>query len=354
VAFEVTVTDDGVPPLSDTRRFLVAVEEAADEENRAPVLATAAAPTLDPMDEDDVDHPGTRIADLIASVAPLDLITDADAGAVEGLAVTAAGTDDGAWEFSLDDGATWLPLGEISDTAARLLAADAATRLRFVPAADFAGAAEIGFRAWDQTSGVNGALADPGAGGGAGAFSAETGTATIVVRPVNDPPVAGDDFAATTAGRSLRLLIAALLANDRDVDGDELTFTLPGAASARGGTLSRKGDGVVYTPPAGFTGEDTFVYRVTDPSGAADEAVVTVTVGPGVPVAPNTLAIERLPDGSVQVRIAALPGVTYTIEATEDAVTWRVLGAVTTGPTGLGAFTDTTGVMFRAYRFRHP
>ena len=48
--------------------------------------------------------------------------------------------------------------GAPSSTAARLLAADASTRLYFQPNPNFNGtvAQAISFYAWDQTSGVNG------------------------------------------------------------------------------------------------------------------------------------------------------------------------------------------------------
>lgn len=58
------------------------------------------------------------------------------------------------------------------------------------------------------------------------------------------------------------------------------------SASAEGGAISidNKGTGDVsddefsYTPPAGFSGTDTFQYTITDTTGDADTATVTVTV----------------------------------------------------------------------------
>ena len=75
---------------------------------------------------------------------------------------------------------------------ARLLAADANTRLYFQPNADYNGtlANAITFRAWDQTSGSNGSLADASSNGGITAFSAITDVAVITVTAVNDAPIA--------------------------------------------------------------------------------------------------------------------------------------------------------------------
>ncbi|EMI15277.1 Cadherin domain protein [Rhodopirellula maiorica SM1] len=92
----------------------------------------------------------------------VDNVSDADSGAALGIAVTAANTTNGTWYYSIDNGSTWNALGAVSDSNARLLAADANTRLYFQPNADYFGtlADAITFRAWDQTSGSNGGVAD--------------------------------------------------------------------------------------------------------------------------------------------------------------------------------------------------
>ncbi|MFO1004134.1 MAG: hypothetical protein U0936_27775 [Planctomycetaceae bacterium] len=48
----------------------------------------------------------------------------------------------------------------MSRNAARLLAADATTRIRFVPNKNYTGTAKISFCAWDRTTGLNGELAN--------------------------------------------------------------------------------------------------------------------------------------------------------------------------------------------------
>jgi hypothetical protein len=104
-------------------------------------------------------------------------------GAVEGIAV-AADTAHGSWQFSTDGGSTWAALGTVSTGSARLLAANATTRIRFVPALLYTGtvANALTFRAWDQTTGSNGGLANAAVNGGTGAFSAATETASVTVR----------------------------------------------------------------------------------------------------------------------------------------------------------------------------
>ena len=93
----------------------------------------------------------TLISDLVGGV------TDADSGAVKGIAVTAADATNGAWWYSINNGVSWSALGTPSAASARLLA-DAGTRLYFQPNANYNGALAnaITFHAWDRTSGSNG------------------------------------------------------------------------------------------------------------------------------------------------------------------------------------------------------
>ena len=85
----------------------------------------------------------------------VDNVTDVDSGALLGIAVTAADTTNGTWFYSTNNGASWNALGAVANNNARLLAADANTRLYFQPNANYNGtlANAITFRAWDQTSG---------------------------------------------------------------------------------------------------------------------------------------------------------------------------------------------------------
>src|SRR5262249_24343469 len=101
--------------------------------NDAPVLDNSGDMALGTILEDAVANAGTLIVDLIASAGG-DRITDVDAGAVEGIAVIAADTTNGVWEYSTNNGTAWSALGSVSATSAPLLASDAAsTRVRFRP-----------------------------------------------------------------------------------------------------------------------------------------------------------------------------------------------------------------------------
>jgi len=70
----------------------------------------------------------------------------------------------------------------------------------------------------------------------------------------------------------------SVLDNDVPVSGT-LSIVSFDASGNNGGTIADLGGGVFsYTPPAGYEGQDTFSYIVTDGSGANVTGTVTVTV----------------------------------------------------------------------------
>ncbi|MGZ5094540.1 MAG: DUF4347 domain-containing protein, partial [Burkholderiales bacterium] len=125
--------------------------------NSAPVLT--GANNAAPINEDAVSNGGTLVSSLITSP---NRTSDADVGALQGIAVTSVDNTNGVWEYSIDNRSTWNALGAPTSASARLLAADAVSYVRFVPNANWNGTVTNGltFRAWDQTSGVAGATAD--------------------------------------------------------------------------------------------------------------------------------------------------------------------------------------------------
>src|SRR5439155_25500446 len=129
---------------------------------------------------------GTLVSDLISGQT-----TDDDDSPLTGIAIIAADNTSGAWQYSTDGGSNWSNFGSVSSNSARLLAADADTRVRFVPSANFNGTVTAGltFRAWDQTTGTAGSTADVTSNGGSTSYSSETATSGITVNAVNDAPV---------------------------------------------------------------------------------------------------------------------------------------------------------------------
>jgi hypothetical protein len=96
------------------------------------------------------------------------------------------------------------------------------------------------------------------------------------------PPVAVDDSAATVHGQSIAINV---LANDIDMAGQGIILPANAVVTqpSNGSVSLTISQTIQYTPTAGFSGIDTFTYRVEDGIGNADSATVTVNVAePGV------------------------------------------------------------------------
>ncbi|MCA9096854.1 MAG: DUF11 domain-containing protein, partial [Planctomycetaceae bacterium] len=155
--------------------------------NSAPVLDNSGNPTLVSIPVNAGNAPenmGTTIEALIASSAG---ITDSDPGAQQGIAINGLVSTHGTWEYTVNNGTNWTPVGTTGNSDARLLAADGNTRIRFVPDAQWTGTAKIAFVAWDRTTGSNGGTANVGTRGGSTAFSVAYEYASITV--TNAAPV---------------------------------------------------------------------------------------------------------------------------------------------------------------------
>jgi uncharacterized repeat protein (TIGR01451 family) len=85
-----------------------------------------------------------------------------------------------------------------------------------------------------------------------------TASVQIAVNSVNDPPQAADDQAVVA---SHGIVTLNLLANDADVDGDEIFIHAVGTAT---GTLTQTDDGILYVPSPDIDNVDIFTYTVSD------------------------------------------------------------------------------------------
>ena len=104
-----------------------------------------------------------------------------------------------------------------------------------------------------------------------------TATVVVQVNAVDDAPLARDDFASTANAMPVTIDV---LANDVDIDSATLTVTAIATPPASGQVVVNANGTVTYTPNAGFSGTDTFTYRVCGtPGGACSTALVTVSVG---------------------------------------------------------------------------
>ena len=124
-----------------------------------------------------------------------------------------------------------------------------------------------------------------------------TGTVTIDVTAVNDPPVAvADDSYATDEDVPLTVAPPGVLGNDTDVDNLPADWTASVEDDAVHGSLSLGSDGgFTYTPDPDFNGGDSFTYRTYDGVDYSAPATVTIAVNPvdDLPEAINDSASPR-------------------------------------------------------------
>jgi hypothetical protein len=102
------------------------------------------------------------------------------------------------------------------------------------------------------------------------------------VKTSDPPPVAVDDAYEVDQDTALNIPAPGVLGNDSDPNGDPLTANLVSGPGQ--GTVILNGDGsFVYTPTAGFSGQDSFSYQACDPDMVCDTATVTITVKAFIP-----------------------------------------------------------------------
>lgn len=154
-----------------------------------------------------------------------------------------------------------LTLGVLTDLGGGLV--------RYVPAPDANGVDTAGYTVTD------------------GVFST-SGTITITVLPVPDPPVAVDDAAVTTDDQAVQVDVVA---NDTDPDGDAIVVaSIDNVIGV--GTATLVSGQVLVTPTRGATGQIIVTLTVSDPTArtATSTLTVDVTIRPFPPVANDDTA----------------------------------------------------------------
>ncbi|MBD1999288.1 putative Ig domain-containing protein [Leptolyngbya sp. FACHB-541] len=221
LSIQVTATDQSGASVND------AFELTVVNMNNAPIL-TASSPALVALTENNINNSGQTITSFLDAS-----ISDSDAGAAQGVAVTSLNGGNGTWQYSLNNGSTWLNVGAVTNTSALLLRST--DRVRFVPNGQNGTTASITYRAWDQTTGTVGTKANASTTGSTFAFSLVQDTASITVAAVNDAPTLVSPINNKVTKRGKRYTFA-VASNFSDVDTRD-TVTYSARANTANGAL---------------------------------------------------------------------------------------------------------------------
>jgi aminopeptidase S len=132
-----------------------------------------------------------------------------------------------------------------------------APNLPYSPAANYNGSDEFTFK-------VSDGVADA------------TALVSIAVTAVNDAPVANPQAVTTTQGTA-----KAITLTGSDVDGNPLAYAV--VTGPANGALSGAAPALTYTPNAGYSGTDSFTFKVNDGTVDSPAATVSITVNASGP-----------------------------------------------------------------------
>jgi VCBS repeat-containing protein len=169
-----------------------------------------------------------------------------------------------------------------------------------------------------------------------GSDDSQAATVSIVVNPLNDPPIVAGDSVTTaedTTGSG------NVLANDSDVEGSALTAKLVNPAAH--GKVTLQSDGSYhYAPAKDYNGSDTFTYVANDGDLDSQAATVAVTVTPvnDAPVL-GAASFNLREDANVSTLVGTLSATDADVG---DQLTYTI---VTDGANGLFALDANTGAL---------
>jgi hypothetical protein len=184
------------------------------------------------------------------------------------------------------------------------------------------------------------------------------GSVTVTVRVTAQNGVAATTYAVrlnrmpTFSGYTLStpyqtpaaIQFAKLLAKTTDADGDAVTLTAAGPASAKGGTAVLQSGRILYTPPLAVSGTDTFPVTIRDARGAVTIGTVTVTVGTGPSgggVGVNPPVLTSLPNGKLGIAFQGIPGRSYIVQRSVSGLdNWVTLATIPADASGKVSYID--------------
>ena len=163
-----------------------------------------------------------------------------------------------------------------------------------------------------------------------------TATVTVTVNPLVDTANPGTLTIAENSGAAQGSVVVAVPA------GETVTNIALQAQASNGSAVVHPDGTYTYTPNAGFAGQDTFSYTVTDSNGQTSTATVTVTVTPLADIAnPASLTVAENSGTAHGTVVVAVP----TGESVTDIAlhTQAAHGIAVVNPDGTYSYTPNSG-----------
>ena len=225
------------------------------------------------------------------------LIIDDDVGATKGIAIVELDSDNGKWEFTLNSGYSWIPVGSVTHTSALVLEAAMEQRVRFVPDKDFNGRVGIRVIAWDGTSDnvTSGSYTNAASQSNTDQFSHDSLLINLTVVPVNDAPVLLD----------IPLNATSILEDDYNSTGDTVLSLLTFASDVD----AHEELGIAVTA----ANQENGLWQYTRDGGRNWEDFGPVSVD-------SALLLRSLPDEENRVRF--VPNLNFNGYVSLDFVVW--------------------------------
>jgi len=145
-----------------------------------------------------------------------------------------------------------------------------------------------------------------------------TATVTMTINNVNDAPTATNDTLSAFKNTQATFDV---LANDTSTPDPTETLTLDSIVTApQNGTATIVNGKIQYTPNSGYTGADSFTYKIKDPGGLTSTATANITVQDFQPsVLSGFVYFDVNNNGIKDATEIALVGITITLTGTATA-----------------------------------
>ena len=163
---------------------------------------------------------------------------------------------------------------------------------------------------------------------------------TISITGANDAPTFAGYSISTPYQTAASISLNKLMAKAADLNGDALSVTTAGTASAQGGTAVLQASSILYTPPTGFSDADTFPVTITDARGASVSGTVTVNVQINTGIGTNAAVLTVLSGGRIGFGFQGIPGRSYQIQRSSNLNDWTTIATVPAPANGAVTFTD--------------